>query len=199
MSAMSNSVSEIPARWTHRERSSGTSPMAIRPAVRTIVILRSSTFSDSCDHSRVGCLRARDEVGVDAHILHRLEDVFILRGHFHHGRDPLADARGDHRAAQHGASRSDNGLSAEWNDLVVAHVPDESDVVFGDCGCILGHSGIAGAFSAPGGIPASLHLPDQLGNEWHQGLRLDGLGFCARLQILDAVQTRCVQTAPGRG
>jgi len=85
MSAMSNSVSDIPARWDVRGSSASDVVMAIQPAVLTIVSLRSSTFSDSCKTLEyvVSSLGMRQVS--HTHILHRLKDFFILARHFDNG------------------------------------------------------------------------------------------------------------------
>jgi hypothetical protein len=58
-----------------------------------------------------------------------LKDIFVLLRHFDDGGDLFADAAGDHGAAEHGAAGGDMRLAAEWDNLVVAHVPDKRDVV----------------------------------------------------------------------
>ena len=64
---------------------------------------------------------AGNHIGIDSHILHRLENVFVLFGHLHDGGNFFAAAGGDHGAAQDGAAWSDVGLSS--------HVAHERDVI----------------------------------------------------------------------
>ena len=103
------------------------------------------------------------------------QDVLVLLCHLHYGGNLLADAGGDHRATQHGAARGHMRLSAKRNNLVVAYMPHECDVV------IFRHTnrGLTVRLSA------FLTL-QQTGEERNQVFRYNGLGLGPGLPILDA-------------